>query len=230
MGRYRTLLMDADNTLMDFGRSEREALIAALRAVNVCASEELIHGYSAINDAMWKRLERGEIDKIALRTQRFYAFCEAYGVVADPELLAAEYLKSLATQSFLMDGVLEVCKALADHCRLYIITNGIAQVQHGRLDSSPIRRYFSDVFISDELGVEKPNKAYFDRVAERIPDFDPQTTLVVGDSLTSDMAGGIGAGLDTCWLNPTGKPLPEDTPVTYVISRPEELLPLVLDA
>lgn len=215
---------------MDFGRSEREALNAAFRTVGVCASEQWIRGYSEINDAMWKRLERGEIDKVSLRTERFRVFCQTYGLDADPVALANAYLESLATQSYLMDGVLEVCKALAAHCRLYIITNGIAQVQHGRLDHSPIRPYFSDVFISDELGVEKPHRAYFDLVAERIPDFDPRTTLVVGDSLTSDIAGGIGAGLDTCWLNATGKPLPAGMPVTYVISRPEELLPLVLEA
>lgn len=228
--RYRTLLLDADNTLMDFARSEREALIAALREVDICASEAMIRGYSEINDAVWKRLERGEISKTALRTERFYTFCRQYGLNTDPEALAAEYLKSLATQSFLLEGVEGVCRVLSRHCRLYIITNGIAQVQHGRLDRSPIRPLLSDIFISDELGAEKPHREFFDRVAARIPDFEPASTLVVGDSLTSDMAGGIGAGLDTCWLNPAGKCLPADMPVTYVISRLEELLPLVLEA
>ena len=230
MGRYRILLMDADNTLLDFGKAEREALIATLRESSVEASETLIRGYSEINDEMWKRLERGEIDKISLRTERFRVFCSQYGIHADPKLLAATYLQSLAMQSFPMEGVMEVCATLARHCRLYIVTNGISQVQHGRLDHSPLRPYFEDVFISDELGVEKPHKAFFDRVAALIPDFDPSAALVVGDSLTSDMAGGIGAGLDTCWFNPAGKPLPEGMPVNYVITRPEELLPLVIES
>ena len=228
MVRYRILLMDADNTLMDFAKAEREALICALRAAGVRENEELICGYSRINDEMWKRLERGEIDKVSLRTARFEAFCKEFRLPADPVVLADEYLKSLAEQRFLMDGVSEVCRKLAEHCRLYIITNGIAQVQHGRLDTSPIRPYFSGLFISDELGVEKPHKAYFDRVAANIPDFDPRSVLVVGDSLTSDIAGGIAAGLDTCWFNQSGAPVPSDMPITYVIRGLDELLPLVL--
>jgi 2-haloacid dehalogenase len=129
-----------------------------------------------------------------------------------------------------MDGALEVCHALADHCRLYIITNGIASVQHGRLDPSSIRPYFHELFISDELGAEKPDKAFFERVAQRIPDFDPADTLVVGDSLSSDIRGGICAGLDTCWLNPNGAQAPCDVEMTYTIKRLEDVVPLVLGA
>lgn len=228
MARYSTVLFDADQTLLDFKRSERAALIDALASMGVTPSEDMICGYSEINSATWKKLERGEITKNQLRTVRFRSFCQAYGLSLDVPLLADRYLDSLATQSFLMDGALEVCRTLAEYCRLYIITNGIAAVQHGRFDPSPLRPLFLDTFISDELGAEKPSPEFFKRVFARIPDFDPRTTLVVGDSLTSDMAGGIAVGLDTCWLNPSDKPKPADMPITYIIEKLEDVIPLVL--
>ncbi len=230
MTGYKTILFDADNTLLDFLRSERAALTKALSALGITPTEERLSVYSRINDNAWKRLERGEITKQELKTIRFREFCEYFQLNADPTVMADTYLRMLATQGFLISGALEVCKTLAEHCRLYIITNGIAAVQHGRFDNSPLFPFFCGCFISDEIGHEKPAKAFFDAVAAAIPDFDPATTLVVGDSLTSDIAGGINAGLDTCWLNAKGKEPPESMPITYVIKRLEELIPLVLDA
>jgi 2-haloacid dehalogenase len=129
---------------------------------------------------------------------------------------------------FLIDGALETCRRLAAHASLYIITNGIKFVQERRFGASPLVPYFKDVFISEEMGAEKPHKAYFDEVARRIPDFAPQETLVVGDSLSSDIRGGMLAGIDTCWYNPAGKPLPEGICVNYCVRGLEELPAIVL--
>lgn len=230
MPRYRTVLFDADQTLLDFKRSESAALCEALAAMGVVADVDMLKKYSEINGATWKRLERGEITKKELRTVRFAEFCDFYHLSLDVEKLAERYLASLASKSFLMDGALEVCRTLASSCRLYIITNGIASVQHGRLDPSPIRPYFQALFISDELGVEKPDKAFFEKVTAKIPDFDPADTLVVGDSLSSDIRGGICAGLDTCWLNPNGLEAPCDMKITYTVTRLEDVIPLILGA
>lgn len=227
---YRTLLFDADETLLDFPRSERAALCEALQRSGITPNSEMIEEYSRINSATWKRLERGEITKEALRIERFFEFCRYFGLQADVPRMAADYLASLATQSFLLEDALEVCRILTKCCDLYIITNGIADVQHGRLDRSPIRPFFKDIFISEELGAEKPNPAFFEAVASRIPNFEIADTLVVGDSLTSDMAGGIMAGLDTCWLNFKGKEKPSHLPITYVIGNLRDVIPLVLGA
>lgn len=228
MKRYDTVLFDADNTLFDFLKSERGALIDALRHFGVEPDENMIAAYSAINEATWKRLERGEITKEELREVRFVEFCRHFGLDLDVSALAALYLERLGTKGYLLDGALEVCTALSHSCRLYIITNGIAAVQHGRFDGSPLLSLFEGMFISDELGAEKPTRAYFDAVAAAIPDFDPARTLVVGDSLTSDIAGGIGAGLDVCWYNPKGKTAPSDLAITYMVEKLEEIVPLVL--
>ena len=230
MVRYSTVLFDADNTLFDFYRSEREALMDALRSMGVCPTQEMVAVYSKINESMWKMLERGEITKTALREARFARFCEHYGFSLDVPQLAVRYTDFLAQKGYLMQGVYEACRALAESCRLYIITNGISTVQRGRFEPSVLRPFFRDLFISEELGYEKPRKEYFEAVAAAIPNFDARSTLVVGDSLTSDMQGGINAGLDTCWVNPHGKPVPADMPITYVVKSAEEVVPLVLGA
>lgn len=228
MPRYSTILFDADNTLLDFDRSEHEGILDAIRAMGITPTEDMVGVYSAINDAMWKKLERGEISKAELRTARFTEFCAHYGIDADPERFADTYVHFLAQKSYLMEGALEVCLALAPTCRLYIITNGIAYVQEKRFDPSPLRPLFSDVFISEEIGAEKPSMRFFDTVAARIPDFSPADTLVVGDSLTSDIQGGINAGLDTCWFNRKGGKAPANMPITYTINALRDVLPVVL--
>ena len=225
--RYKTVLFDADNTLFDFYRAEREALLDALSFMGITPSEEMIGVYSRINDSYWKMLERGETTKEALRLQRFVSFCAHYGFNIDVPRLAVAYTDFLSTKSYLFEGVEEICRALAAHCRLYIITNGIASVQKGRFTPSPIFPYFEKCFISEELGFEKPRAQYFDAVRAAIPNFDPATTFVVGDSLTSDIKGGIAAGLDTCWYNRAGKEIP-DLPITYVIGDLAEVVPLIL--
>ncbi len=228
MPRYTTVLFDADNTLLDFNRSEREALLDALQGMGVPTSEDMVLAYSRINLSFWKKLERGEITKAALREARFAAFCQEFDLTLDVPALAVAYTDALATKAYLIPGAEQACHALCSHARLCIITNGLKSVQEGRFDRSPLKPMFSQVFISEEIGAEKPHKAYFDAVAAALPDFDPQKTLVVGDSLTSDIQGGINAGLDTCWFNPTGAPAPDGMPITYVIARPEEVVPLVL--
>lgn len=228
MARYDTILFDADNTLLDFSRSEREALTDALSGFGISVTEQMLEEYSRINAAVWKRLEKGEIDKISLRTVRFVEFCNRFALPVEVNALANAYLQALSTKSYTLAGAKEVCKTLSQYCRLYIITNGIAFVQHGRFSSCELTPFFEKRFISEEMGAEKPERAFFDAVFSQIPDFDSTKTLVVGDSLSSDIAGGIGAGLDTCWYNPQGKSAPVDMPITYTVSHLEDVIPLVL--
>ena len=224
--RYNTLLMDADNTLLDFTRSEHDAIAETFAHFGLPNDDATIAIYSKVNEAHWKMLERGEIEKKVLMWKRFEAFLECTGLVADPKALAADYLQTLSTKSYLIEGALEVCAALAEKCRMYVVTNGDKRVQQGRFDPCPLAKYFRKAYISEVVGYEKPDVRYFEAVMDDIPDFDPATTLVVGDSLTSDIQGGINAGLDTCWYNPKGKSLPEHIPVTYVIDDLAKLLAL----
>ena len=230
MARYQTVLFDADNTLFDFSLAEREAIILTMQNFSITPTEERIALYSQINDGMWKRLERGEITKDALRVARFADFLAEIGVSADASAMADTYVDRLSQQSHPIGGAVSLVKTLATTHRLYIITNGIASVQHRRFAASPFVPYFENLFISEEIGYEKPHPAFFAEVSRRVPLFDTATTLVVGDSLSSDMAGGIGAGLDTCWYNPKNLPNSKNLPITYTVRTLEEILPLVLYA
>ncbi len=218
MQRYKTILFDADGTLFDFIRGEREALIACCKMNGYELCEDDVRAYSEINDSLWKALERGEVDKETLRVRRFELFADLMGFECDIEKLASDYTDQLSVQHFLIDGALKVVSALAEKCRLYIITNGIGYVQRSRFSLSPIYKYFLELFISEEVGYEKPSIHFFEHVARNIPDYEPETTLVVGDSITSDMKGGIGAGLDCCYFTPEGKDVPTDSKIKYVIN------------
>lgn len=225
---YRTLLLDADGTLLDFDRSESEAICRTLQHYQLPDTDEWIQAYHQINDAMWKQLERGEITKTDLRWMRFSHLLENFGVCGDHYAMADTYVDELSARAYLLPGALEACRMLAKTYKLYIITNGIAYVQHRRLSSLPLSDLIEKSYISEELGYEKPDIRYFEAVARDIPDFDPATTLVVGDSLTSDMAGGIGAGLDTCWINPHNRPIPAHLPIKYSISSMTDLPELLM--
>lgn len=221
--KYKWLLFDADDTLLDFFRAEHDALCETLIEAGLPADGEAVSVYSGINDALWKSLERGEVTKDRLRYLRFARFIETYGYNADARALADSYEHHLAGKSYLLPGAEQTCRALFGKYKMYIITNGIVFIQKSRFGACAVHDLFERSFISDEIGVQKPARGFFDAVAAGIVDFDPQKALVIGDSLTSDIKGGIGYGLDTCWINRYGRPVPEDMDITYVINDISEL-------
>lgn len=230
MKQYKWLLFDADGTLLDFPLAERTSLCEALAAQGIQANEEIIAAYSAINDAIWKQIEVGTFDRANLNAVRFSRLAERFGFVCDVERLGREYFAAMARQGQLIDGALDLCLALKARYGLFIITNGTASVQHGRLDGTPLLACMDGLFISQEIGAEKPSPAFFDAVAAAIPGFEREGALVIGDSLSSDIAGGIAAGIDTCWYNPSGKTAPENRTPTYTISSYDELRAMLLDS
>lgn len=224
MSKYTTILFDADDTLFDFKRSEHEAVKDCLTLVGLPTEDEIIEKYSEINKSYWKMLERGEITKKDLFIARWKTFLDHYELYnADAELIANHYLTQLSQKCYLLDGALELCQRLSEKFRLYIVTNGYARVQHGRFDKSVLRQYFENMFISEEMGAEKPSIEYFNAVFSRIPDFDKEKSIIIGDSLSSDIKGGIVAGIDTCWYNPKGQLVPDNMSITYVINDLNEI-------
>ncbi len=225
--KYNTLLFDADGTLLDFVRAESEAIADVLAHFSLPESEDIHRAYSDANAEQWRLLELGKTSKDRLKIDRFRNFCDRVGFVCDPAAMAKFYEARLATKSYCLEDALPICEKLSKTHSLYIITNGIKSVQTGRFSISPLRPFLIDIFISEELGAEKPAREYFDRVAEHIPSFDPKTTLVIGDSLSSDIAGGIAAELDVCWYNPEKKAAPEGMTIQYTISKLCELEEIV---
>lgn len=216
-GKYTLLLVDADDTLLDFKRCEHDALRQVLREAGLPDSDEWIALYSGINDRMWKMLERKEITKPELRVRRFREFLAEMHCPADAERIAETYERTLGTKHFLLPGAAEACRKLSGRIPMYVITNGLEPVQKCRLAESGITSWFDGVFISGQIGAEKPSKAFFDAVEAQLGPLDRARTLVIGDSLTSDIAGAVNAGMDSLWIS-RGRPAPEYPPYTYVLS------------
>ena len=207
MKRYPVYLLDADETLFDFQKAEREALRKVFAGYGVPFSEDVLLQYRRINEALWRALERGETTKERLQTERFSRLFQELSLNLDSVRIGAEeYPDALAEGNFLLPDALETCRKLAEESTLYLTTNGITRVQKRRLRESELAPYISGIFVSEEAGAAKPQSAYFDYVAEKIGLTDRSCALIVGDSLTSDIAGGANAGIDSCWFNPTGKP------------------------
>ncbi len=221
---YKTLLFDADGTLLDFNRSEYEALSDVLAVFGIPDTAENHRIYSAANAEQWKLLERQLVTKGELRVNRFRNFLERIGFTASPAEMADVYMRALASKSYLLDGAFEVCRALAVNHDLYIITNGFRTIQHGRFDPTPLAPLFRDIFISEDIGAEKPSPVFFDYVKCHIPGIDAAKTLVIGDSLSSDIAGGIAAGFDVCWFNPSGNEAPPELKINYTIDKLSDIL------
>ncbi|MBQ3404667.1 MAG: YjjG family noncanonical pyrimidine nucleotidase [Oscillospiraceae bacterium] len=198
----RTILFDLDDTLLDFHKAEKAALKSTLERFGKRADDYIAKRYSEVNRDQWKLLEQGKLTREQLKLRRFDLLFRDFGLDSDPESAARSYEKALGVGHFVIDGAPELLDALHGRYELYLVSNGTASVQEGRLDSAGIKKYFKGVFLSEYLGVEKPNRAFFDRCFEQIGGLDRESTVIVGDSLSSDIKGGKNAGIRTIWFNP----------------------------
>lgn len=200
-----TVLFDLDNTILDFSKAERAALSKTLEQMGIPPTEKTCARYSEINLSRWKLLEKGEITRKEVKLSRFRLLFEELGVKAQPEQAAAAYESFLGIGHYFMDGAEELLENLYGKYRLYLVTNGTAAVQKGRIKSADLAKYFEDIFISEEVGFNKPDIRYFEYCFSQIPGFSKERTVIVGDSLTSDIQGGKNAGIRTIWFHPEGR-------------------------
>lgn len=205
MPNYDVVLLDADMTLLDFARSEREALARALEKWDLPRSPEVLAAYSKINDALWAALARGEIDHDFLGRERFAALMRAFGGEADPAEVNRDYAAFLGEAAYLLPGAMEFCQAMKDAgLTLALATNGLPAAQRGRFFRTGLDRCIDHLFISMELGAKKPQPEFFDRALERLGAADRRRVVMVGDGLDTDILGANRAGLDCVWYNPAG--------------------------
>ena len=222
-----TVLFDLDDTILDFHKAEALALSGTLEQLGVAPTPERIALYSEINAAQWRRLEAGEITRAEVLTTRFRLFFREIGEERSCDQAQAIYEARLSEGHFFIDGAIDVLDAIHQQYALYLVSNGNLRVQEGRLRSAAISHYFQNIFISECIGADKPSRLFFDRCFAQIPNFDPETALIVGDSLTSDIQGGINAGIRTCWFNPGGKPVRFGIQPDYEISDLRKVIELV---
>ncbi len=223
--KYTTLLFDLDDTLLDFKKAEENAIEKLLLKYSLPATEENKRLYSVTNQSKWKALEKGEITRKELFATRFPDYFKVLGVDADGAQANADYMHFLSQGRFVIDGAEDICRELKKKYSMYIITNGAKIVQQGRLTDLSLMQYFDGVFISEEVGFDKPKKEYFDYVFAHIPEKDKSKCLVIGDSLSSDITGAVNYGIDSCWISE--KTSSEIQP-TYQISSLKELTDILI--
>lgn len=221
------LFLDLDDTILDFHKAERIAIAKTFREFGLEPTDPVLDRYHIINRMHWERLERKELTRAQVLSGRFEVLFREMGRDVDPEAVARVYEANLGIGHYFLPGAEEAVIRLSKKYRLFLASNGTASVQHGRLTSAGLYPYFEQVFVSEEMGHNKPSREYFDACFARIPGFDPARAMMVGDSLTSDILGGIGAGLATCWINPGHAPARADIPADYQlesITQLEDLL------
>ena len=223
--KYRWLLFDADDTLFDYPKAEAKALQWTFEQSGFPFRSNYLATYHKYNQQVWREFELGQVTSLELRTKRFNLLFTEMAISLDPQKFSPLYLKNLARGSDLFDRVYEVLQTLSERYHIALVTNGLPDVQRPRLERSAIHALIEKVFISEEIGVAKPDPAFFDFVFQAIGSPDKNEVLIIGDSLTSDMQGGIHYGIDTCWYNPGKKTT--DLPVTYQIQNLQELIPLL---
>lgn len=227
---YGWLLLDADGTLFDYERSEAATLADTFAECGLPFEAGHVEVYRRINGRLWLELERGATTQEQIRVERFASLFEATGVDADPADFSACYLANLARRTELIDGAAEVVACLSERARLLIVTNGLAEVQRPRLAASAIGRHIAGIVISEEVGSAKPDGGIFRAAFEAMGGPSKRDVLMVGDSLTSDIAGGRDFGIDTCWFNPAALPRSCDVEPTFEVARLHELLEIVTGA
>lgn len=226
--KYEVIIFDADETLFDFKKSEREAFKNSMLEFGVDYSEDFhLPIYKDINTAIWIELEKGLIDQKKLKTERFKRLFNKLCLEFDEYEFAKSYMSHLSNASFLYDFSIDILKKLEVNFRLTIITNGLTNVQTNRIGKSEIANFFEDILISENVNVSKPDPRIFEIALKNINYTNKSKVLIVGDSLTSDIQGGINFGIDTCWFNPNAIINNKDIIPTYEITDLYDLIELL---
>lgn len=221
---YKYLLFDLDGTLLDFKAAQRQAFFACCAVFGIKADENTLIRYDTLNESLWRQLEKGEITRARLFSERFKIFFKSENISGiSPADFQKQYMTELSKGSRLTDGAKELLERLQGRFSLNVITNGVSMTQRCRLRDSGIHAFFDNIIISEELGFEKPDPRYFEKALEICGITDRAQALVIGDSLPADVAGSLHAKIDVCWLNTEQKPCPENLTPTYTISALDEL-------
>ena len=210
---YKLVLIDLDDTLFDYPKTEEVAFRNTFEELGFFMKSELSNEkkeeiyekikdrYKDVNLQLWKDLEKGTVDKDRLKVVRFEKIIEEFDLKYDPYKMSELYLKKLGEGIFPFEVTEKLCEYLHSKYKVGIVTNGIKEVQHSRIENSKIAKYIDKIIISDEVGVNKPDKRIFEYAMNYFEITDKSEVIMIGDSLGADIKGGQNAGIDTCWVN-----------------------------
>ena len=205
MPRYDIVLFDADDTLFDFPKAEEQALRLCLESSGYPYSGDVYNTYHNMNHNFWEMLERKEVTLKEIQDTRFQKLFSLLGYKGSANGINSVFIEMLGKGNFLLDGAEELCRTLSDQYSIYIVTNGIGPAQYGRIRSSALAPYISGIFVSDEIGAQKPYPEYFESVFRTIKVTDTNRVIMVGDRLTADISGANAVGIDSIWCNFRGE-------------------------
>lgn len=202
----RDIFFDLDDTLLDFAKAEAYALPRTFADHGITLTDDLLAQYHIFNSAQWKALEDGQLTQAEVNYNRFALTLEWAGSDANPQELADGYERYLGDGHYFIDGALDLLEVLSQKYRLHLVSNGIHNIQMRRLTSADIMHYFQHIFISEDIGVNKPSREFFEFCTSQVEGYEPEASVIIGDSLNSDIRGGQNAGMYTIWFNPQNKP------------------------
>lgn len=225
------ILWDIDNTILDFEDAEKAAMNLGFEkyGIRIDDDQALVH-YNMINDKLWKRLELGELSRNEVLEGRFREFFDLYKIAYDHDLISnfnIDYQKELGNQIFFSPNAEQTLKSLSKDYQLIAVTNGTKLAQTGKLKNSGLDKVFDKVFISEDVGYDKPNKEFFDIVFNDVGSTNSDEYIIIGDSLTSDIRGGNNAGIKTIWYNPYEKENNLDVKVDFNIRNLSEVIEIL---
>ena len=202
---YKVLFLDLDNTILDFNKAEENAIKRVLKKYDLPCDKEACEVYSRINRSFWERFEKKEIKREEIFEGRFKTLLSCFNEERNTKAIADDYCRFLSEGYFTVDGAIDILSYLKNRgYYLCATTNGAASTQYSRIENSGTKPFFDEIFVSEETGFQKPERQYFDFVLKNIPEKDRSQVLIIGDSQSSDILGGINSGIDTCWFNPDG--------------------------
>jgi 2-haloacid dehalogenase len=224
--KHRLFLFDLDDTLLDFKASEQLSFDRTMRALGFQTTPDgLFVRYQAVNLALWKAFELGEVSKDFLKVERFRRTFAEHGLDLDPAAASHLYLEALSDTVVLVDGAQQLCETLAGIGEVGIITNGVEHIQHRRIAASTLHAHVSFVATSEACGHAKPDRRFFDYTVNMARAFSHAETVIVGDRLDADILGANRFGIDSCWFNPGG--IVNDTQAlpTFEVARLQDVIP-----
>ncbi len=227
--KYKWLLFDADGTLFNYDLAEKIALKKSVEEIGLLYDENLLQAYKRFNGDMWFLFEKGKIKPDELKVKRFSLLLDHNKFDFDSNKLSAIYIENLSDCSILIDGAENIVKQLSKTSKLMLITNGLQSVQRKRFNNSPIKNFFQDIIISEEIGFAKPDPKMLEYALTLMDSADKKEMLLIGDSLSSDIKAGNNFGIDTCWYNPSGKINDLAVNITYEIKDLKELLDIQIN-
>ncbi len=225
--KYKWILFDLDNTLYDFDLSSKESLQQTFSAFGVDYSPENIQTYKRINHQCWTDFENGKMDFATLRNIRFELFSKAINGKFDPVAMGSHYLKLLSEADHMIDGAFDLLDDLLGKVSMAVVTNGLKEVKRPQLSRPAINKYFDAIIISEEVGVAKPHKGFFDYTFEAINHPAKSDVIIIGDNLNSDIRGGNDFGITTCWYNPGSKVNDTEVKPDIEIKQLDELITVI---